>query len=86
MQDRARQGRLPGMERRSWYRMGAAPEGPQFDALLDFALARRAHYPTFLLVQRGLQDAGLFGADGAPAKRLAAGSVHGRVHAPHSTP
>lgn len=41
------------MERRRWYRLAAAPEGPQFDALLDFAFARRAHYPTFLLVQRG---------------------------------
>lgn len=43
------------MERRSWYRLGATPEGPQFDALLDFAVARRSHYPTFLLVQRGDQ-------------------------------
>ncbi|MBS2025483.1 MAG: hypothetical protein JST92_24045 [Deltaproteobacteria bacterium] len=32
--------------------MTKAPEDAQLDALLDHALARKAHYPTFLLVQR----------------------------------
>jgi hypothetical protein len=40
------------MEARSWFRMLAAPEGVQLAALLAFAAARRAKYPTFLLVQR----------------------------------
>lgn len=40
------------MDRR-WYRLDAPPGGPQFEALLDFALARRAHYPSFHLVERG---------------------------------
>ena len=41
------------MEARSWFRMLAMPEGVQLAALLEFAAARRAKYPTFLLVQRG---------------------------------
>ncbi len=39
------------METRSWFRLLSAPEGTQLEALLGFAAARRAHYPTFLLVQ-----------------------------------
>jgi hypothetical protein len=41
------------MEARSWFRLLATPEGVQLAALLEFAAARRAKYPTFLLVQRG---------------------------------
>ncbi len=39
------------MEARAWFRIDP-PEGAQLEALLDFAAARRARYPTFLLVQR----------------------------------
>ncbi len=40
------------MEARTWFRIPAAPVGAQLEALLEFAAARRAHYPNFLLVER----------------------------------
>jgi len=40
------------VELRSWHRIALAPTGAFFEALLDFAVARRGHYPTFSLVQR----------------------------------
>jgi len=57
------------METRSWFRMRSAPEGAQLEALLDFAAARRAHYPTFLLVER----ASLAGESASDAPREASG-------------
>ena len=53
-------GTLTDVESRTWHRLAAPPSGLQFEALLDFAVARRGHYPTFLLVQRtelGTSDA-----------------------------
>ena len=55
------------MELRSWYLIAQAPTGVFFEALLDFAVARRGHYPTFSLVQRGQKP-----ATGAAAELLAA--------------
>jgi hypothetical protein len=43
------------VELRRWYRIAQAPSGPFFEALLDFAAARKGHYPSFSLVQRGGQ-------------------------------
>jgi hypothetical protein len=55
------------VELRSWHRIAEPPSGPFFEALLDFAVARRGHYPTFSLVQRGQKP-----ATGAAAELLAA--------------
>jgi hypothetical protein len=40
------------VEARSWFRLTDAPEGAQLEALLEFAAARRARYPTFFLALR----------------------------------
>jgi hypothetical protein len=61
------------VELRTWFRLVAVPEGPQLEALLDFAVARRAHYPTFLLVERSGQPGAGQQADApasAPAREL----------------
>jgi hypothetical protein len=55
------------VELRSWHRIVQAPTGAFFEALLDFAVARRGHYPLFSLVQRGQKP-----ATGACAELLAA--------------
>ncbi len=55
------------MELRSWHRIVLAPTGAFFEALLDFAVARRGHYPLFSLVQRRQKP-----ATGAGAELLAA--------------
>lgn len=51
------------MELRSWHRIPQAPTGAFFEALLDFAVARRGHYPLFSLVQRGHKPATGSGAE-----------------------
>jgi hypothetical protein len=51
------------VELRTWYRIAQDPTGPFFEALLDFAVARRGHYPTFSLVQRGQKPATGAGAE-----------------------
>jgi hypothetical protein len=45
------------VELRSWHRIALAPTGAFFEALLDFAVARRGRYPLFSLVQRGQKPA-----------------------------
>jgi len=57
------------MEARTWFRISAAPVGAQLEALLEFAAARRAHYPTFLLVER--EPAVLFTPNAAPPRDAA---------------
>jgi hypothetical protein len=57
------------VENRSWHRI-APPEGAQLEALLDFAAARRTHYPSFLLVSRRPRDGGAHA--GGPADELLA--------------
>jgi hypothetical protein len=60
------------METRSWFRLLSAPEGKQLEALLGFAAARRAHYPTFLLVQR---DAAVPGSSAEPRGKPSRGDL-----------
>ena len=45
------------MELRTWYRLIEVPAGVWFEALLDFAAARRGHYPTFSLIEHGAAPA-----------------------------
>ena len=64
------------MEARTWFRISAAPVGAQLEALLEFAAARRAHYPTFLLVERE----GLSGEEVARALDIPVNTVWTRLH------